>query len=154
MHLRSLGLARDQHLQAELLLQPLAQERLLHGEARTQQPQHLHTGCTRSRPDRVGYVHKRNRHGCRHLIRHPVHGVGAKQHTVGTPGLQAPGSIGQQRRRIVPAACMLGLLDRAEVHAVHQQSGRAQRTQTLPDTLVDQAVVLGAGLPAHAADQA
>jgi hypothetical protein len=36
----------------------LAHERLLHGEARTQQPQHLHTGCAR-RTDRVGYVHKR-----------------------------------------------------------------------------------------------
>ncbi|MNF94252.1 hypothetical protein D3C85_1234570 [compost metagenome] len=49
---------------------------------------------------------------------------------------------------------MLGLFDWTEVDAVHEQFRRTQRPEALAYLLVDQAVILGAGLPAHAADQA
>ena len=49
---------------------------------------------------------------------------------------------------------MLGLFDRAEIDAVHQQLRGAQRAETIPDLLIDESIVFGAGFPAHAADQA
>ena len=68
--------------------------------------------------------------------------------------MQSFGRIGQEGRSITPTALALRLLYGAKVHAIHQQSGRTQRTQPLADFLIDQTVILGTGLPAHAANQA
>jgi len=85
---------------------------------------------------------------------HQVHGVGTQHHTISAPGLQAPCGIFQDQRGIVPTPGMLSLFHRAEIHAVHQHLRRAQRAKMVAHALVYKAVILGAGLPAHAADKA
>ena len=83
-----------------------------------------------------------------------MHGVGTQHHTISTPGLQASRGIFQDQRGIVPTPGMLSLFHRAEIHAVHQHLRRPQRAELVAHALVDKAVILGAGLPAHAADKA
>ena len=57
-------------------------------------------------------------------------------------------------RRLVPAAGVLHLLDLLEVVGIHQQWGRMQLSDAIPDPLVDELVIERGALPAHAPDQA
>ena len=55
---------------------------------------------------------------------------------------------------IVPAIGALQLLDRREVDGVEDDGGRVQAAEAARGLLVEHAVVVGARLPAHAADEA
>lgn len=127
---------------------------LLHGECRAQQTDCQRTGFYRSGTGGIGNMQERNRHGRLDTRCNPMHGVGTQHHAIRTASLQAARRILEDQRGVIPTAGMLGLFDRAEIHAVHQQLRRAQRAQLVTHALVDDAVILGAGLPAHAADKA
>src|SRR5690606_10622854 len=72
---------------------------------------------------------------------------------ISTATMQAPRRILQNGSCIIPASLVLSLLDGAEIHAIQQQSGRTQRTQSVAHCPIDPLVIFGAGFPAHAADE-
>ncbi|MNG06849.1 hypothetical protein D3C84_901190 [compost metagenome] len=132
--------------------QAVLEKVLFHGERGAEQADGQRIGVNGRLTRRVGDVQEGNVDCGLNLPGNLVHGVGAQHHAIGAASLQALRRIHQNRRRIVPAPGVLGLFDRAEVDAVHQQFCRTQRPEAVTYLLVDQAIVLGAGLPAHPAD--
>jgi hypothetical protein len=82
-----------------------------------------------------------------------VHRVGAKDQTLRARTLESLGVPGQQRCCVVPAVLALEDLDGCEVDAVHDAVGGVQAAEPVADRFVEQAVVLGRRLPAHAAQE-
>jgi hypothetical protein len=80
---------RNQHLQPEAVLQPVAVERLLHGEGGAEQA-HLADACLQDRRGgRVGDMQQQRASGF-DPIGQRVHGVGADHQQLGATGLQPP----------------------------------------------------------------
>jgi len=146
--------AGHQHLKPESLEQPALVELLLHRECGAQQADAPEPGRHDPLRRRVRDVQQRDAHGGLHLVGHAVHGVGADQEEVRAAAFQPPGCVRQQRRRVVPAPRVLQRLDLAEFERPHQAPRRPQPAQPVPHGLVDDAVILGGTLPAHAADEA
>ncbi len=147
-------LGRRDHRKAEALGEPAADDRtVFHGETGAQQSE-LGPALGRGRfADRIGDMNERDLQRLFDGAGDLMHGVGAQKDAVGAAGLQAAGGIGQHPAHIVPAAFMLSLFDRTEIDAVHQDLRRMQRTQPVAHLAIDDAIIFGAGFPAHAADQ-
>jgi len=145
-------LVRDEDLQA-VARQPVPVEVLAHRERGAEQSHPADTGVE-DRP-RGGVAEVEQRYADRRLDRvgHLVHGVGAQHQEVGAGPLQRRGLGGEQPSGVVPPVLDLHLLDLGEVDRGHQDPGRVQPAEAFLHRLVDEPVVLGGRLPAHAAEE-
>src|SRR5262249_42477660 len=64
------------------------------------------------------------------------------------------GNRGQPAARLLPAAVRLHLRNRRKIDRPHQDFGRMQATERVPDALVQPRIVMRGGLATHAADEA
>ena len=130
-----------------------AVEVLLHRVARGEQADAVDAGCLDALGGGVGDVQQRDVDGGLDIVGEPVHRVRAEHEALGARLLQAMGESGEPATGLVPVAAALELFDRREVHAPHDAFGGVQAAQSPAHGLVEQAVVLDRGLPAHATEQ-
>src|SRR6185437_15654889 len=83
-----------------------------------------------------------------------MHGVGGEPDELGPRRREALGAGGQQVAGLMPLAGALHRLDGGEVDRVQQDRGRVQAAEATRRLLVQHAIVVGGGFPAHAADEA
>ncbi len=95
-----------------------------------------------------------NADGRLHLTRHAVHGVGADHQSLGPRAFQPPGRLDKDGCGLVPTPFGLHLHDRLEVHRPQDQRRGVRTAQTFARHAVEQAIIGGGALPAHAADEA
>ena len=88
-----------------------------------------------------------------HLRGHAVHGVGAHHDEIGSAALQPKRRLLHGIGKSIPVAFMLKVLDLLEIDGEHQALRRMHATEPTVHFLIDDAVILGRALPAHAADQ-
>ena len=99
-------------------------------------------------------MQERDPHRVLHLVGDFVHRVGAQHKQLGAGSLELPRLLGEQLASLVPTSFNLELFDFGEVNRRQHAAGRVPPPESLADQLVDQPVVLRAGLPAHPAEHA
>jgi hypothetical protein len=98
-------------------------------------------------------VDERDAGSVRHDVGDHVHGVGAEHDDLGAGGRQRARLAGQKRSGLLPAALALEPLHVGEVDRAQQAVPGVKAAQPVADEFVDEAVVRGRALPAHAAQQ-
>lgn len=147
-------LVGDEDGQSVHVAQPADVEVLLHGVAGGEQSHAVEAGFPDGTGGRVGDVDEFQPHGRLDRRGELVHRVGAENDQLGAGGLEGRGLSREDRAGLVPLATALELLDAGEVERPQEAVGRMQTAEPVTDLLIDDAVVLDRGLPAHPAKQA
>ena len=102
----------------------------------------------------IGDMEQRDRDGAGDLVGHPMHRIRAEHQEIGAAALQPARRVLHRLRQTIPFAAMLKLLDFAEIDRPHQAARRMNAAEPVAHRLIDDPVIFGRALPAHAADEA